>query len=33
VLGFAHETPAVVLAAHGAEPFQDMTALPALLGL
>ncbi|WP_369407946.1 HAD family hydrolase [Roseomonas rosulenta] len=33
VLGFAHETPAGVLAAHGAEPFAEMIALPALLGL
>jgi HAD superfamily hydrolase (TIGR01509 family) len=33
VLGFAHETPAGVLAAHGAEPFAEMSALPALLGL
>ncbi|WP_137127079.1 HAD family phosphatase [Roseomonas sp. HF4] len=33
VLGFAHETPAGVLAAHGAEPFGDMAALPGLLGL
>lgn len=33
VLGFAHETPAGVLAAHGAEPFAEMAALPALLGL
>lgn len=33
VLGFARETPAGVLAAHGAEPFADMAALPGLLGL
>lgn len=33
VLGFAHETPAGVLAAHGAEPFSSMAALPGLLGL
>lgn len=33
VLGFAHETPAGVLAAHGAEPFGAMAGLPALLGL
>ncbi|MBP0465315.1 HAD family phosphatase [Roseomonas sp. PWR1] len=33
VLGFARETPAGVLAAHGAEPFDDMAALPGLLGL
>ena len=33
VLGFAHETPAGVLAAHGAEPFSSMAGLPALLGL
>lgn len=33
VLGFARETPAGVLAAHGAEPFQDMAGLPGLLGL
>jgi HAD superfamily hydrolase (TIGR01509 family) len=33
VLGFAHETPAGVLAAHGAEPFASMQDLPALLGL
>jgi HAD superfamily hydrolase (TIGR01509 family) len=33
VLGFAHETPAGVLAAHGATPFATMAALPALLGL
>jgi len=33
VLGFAHETPAGVLAAHGAEPFAEMASLPGLLGL
>jgi HAD superfamily hydrolase (TIGR01509 family) len=33
VLGFAHETPPGVLAAHGATPFATMAALPALLGL
>lgn len=33
VLGFAHETPAGVLSAHGAEPFLSMADLPALLGL
>ncbi|BDG70400.1 HAD family hydrolase [Roseomonas fluvialis] len=33
VLGFAHETPAGVLSAHGAEPFASMAELPALLGL
>lgn len=33
VLGFAHETPGGVLAAHGAEVFSDMSALPSLLGL
>jgi HAD superfamily hydrolase (TIGR01509 family) len=33
VLGFAHETPAGVLSAHGAEPFASMGDLPALLGL
>ncbi|CAH0292029.1 HAD family phosphatase [Roseomonas sp. CECT 9278] len=33
VLGFAHETPAGVLMAHGAEVFSDMSALPSLLGL
>jgi HAD superfamily hydrolase (TIGR01509 family) len=33
VLGFAQETPAGVLAAHGAEPFAQMSALPGLLGL
>lgn len=33
VLGFAHETPRGVLAAHGATPFQDMAELDALLGL
>ena len=31
VLGFSHESPAAVLAAHGAEPFADMAALPGLL--
>jgi beta-phosphoglucomutase-like phosphatase (HAD superfamily) len=33
VLGFARETPRGVLAAHGAQPFDDMAALPGLLGL
>lgn len=33
VLGFAHETPRAVLAAHGAEPFGAMADLPGLLGL
>jgi HAD superfamily hydrolase (TIGR01509 family) len=33
VLGFAHATPAAALAAVGAEPFDDMRDLPALLGL
>ena len=33
VLGYAHETPAALLAAHGAEPFSAMTALPGLLGI
>ncbi len=33
VLGFAHETPRGVLAAHGAVPFGDMGELDALLGL
>ncbi len=33
VLGFAHETPGAVLAAHGAEPFAAMEELPGLLGL
>ena len=33
VLGFAHETPAGVLAAHGAEPFGAMGELAALLGV
>ncbi|MBR0682957.1 HAD family phosphatase [Roseomonas eburnea] len=33
VLGFARETPGGVLAAHGAEPFGDFAALPALLGM
>lgn len=33
VLGLARETDAGVLAAAGAEPFPDMAALPALLGL
>jgi HAD superfamily hydrolase (TIGR01509 family) len=33
VLGFAHETPAGVLSAHGAEPFASMADLPAFLGL
>ncbi|MBR0657594.1 HAD family hydrolase [Plastoroseomonas arctica] len=33
VLGFAHETPAAVLAALGAEPFATMAELPGLLGL
>lgn len=33
VLGYAHETPAALLAAHGAEPFSTMTALPGLLGI
>lgn len=33
VLGFAHETPRAVLAAHGAEPFAAMDELDALLGL
>lgn len=33
VLGFAPETPRGVLAVYGAEPFDDMAALPALLGL
>jgi HAD superfamily hydrolase (TIGR01509 family) len=33
VLGFAHETPAGVLAAHGATPFTAMAALPGLLAL
>jgi hypothetical protein len=28
VMGFCHESPAGVLAAHGAEPFADMAALP-----
>ena len=32
-LGYAAETPAETLAVHGAEPFDDMAALPALLGL
>jgi HAD superfamily hydrolase (TIGR01509 family) len=31
VMGFCHESPAGMLAAHGAEPFADMAALPALL--
>jgi beta-phosphoglucomutase-like phosphatase (HAD superfamily) len=31
VMGFCHESPAAVLAAHGAEPFADMAALPGLL--
>jgi HAD superfamily hydrolase (TIGR01509 family) len=31
VMGFCHESPASVLAAHGAEPFADMAALPGLL--
>lgn len=33
VLGFAHETPAGVLAAHGAEPFAAMSELDRMLGL
>jgi HAD superfamily hydrolase (TIGR01509 family) len=33
VLGFAHATPAAALAAIGAEPFDDMRALPGLVGL
>jgi len=33
VLGFARETEASVLAAVGAEPFDDMAALPRLLGI
>jgi len=33
VLGYARETPAGVLAAHGAEPFADMRELTAMLGL
>ncbi|HEY4254544.1 MAG TPA: HAD family phosphatase [Roseomonas sp.] len=33
VLGFAHETPAALLAAHGAEPFSAMADLPGLLGI
>jgi beta-phosphoglucomutase-like phosphatase (HAD superfamily) len=33
VLGYARETPAGVLAAHGAEPFGAMAELPGLLGL
>jgi HAD superfamily hydrolase (TIGR01509 family) len=33
VLGFAHETPASVLAALGAEPFSAMSELPGLLGI
>lgn len=33
VLGFAHETPRGVLAAHGATPFAAMDELDALLGL
>ncbi|MBR0652626.1 HAD family phosphatase [Roseomonas terrae] len=33
VLGFAHETPRGVLAAHGAEPFGSMDELGGLLGL
>ena len=31
VMGFCHESPAAVLAAHGAEPFADMAGLPGLL--
>jgi hypothetical protein len=30
-MGFCHESPAAVLAAHGAEPFADMAGLPGLL--
>ncbi len=33
VLGFAHETPRGVLAAHGAVPFDEMGELDALLGI
>ena len=33
VLGFARETPGAVLAAQGAEPFEDMALLAGLLGL
>jgi HAD superfamily hydrolase (TIGR01509 family) len=33
VLGFAREVPGALLAAHGAEPFADMDALPGLLGI
>ncbi len=33
VFGFARETPAALLVAHGAEPFADMAELPGLLGL
>lgn len=33
VLGFAHETPASVLAAHGAEPFGAMRELGGLVGV
>lgn len=32
-LGFTRDTPAAKLTAHGAEPFDDMARLPALLGL
>jgi HAD superfamily hydrolase (TIGR01509 family) len=33
VLGFAHETPAALLEAEGAEPFARMAYLPGLLGI
>ncbi len=33
VLGFARETPRALLAAQGAEPFEDMAALAGLLGI
>ncbi|MBO1075660.1 HAD family hydrolase [Roseomonas marmotae] len=33
VLGFAHETPAALLEAQGAEPFHSMEELPRLLGI
>ena len=33
VMGFAHQTPAALLQAEGAQPFHSMNELPALLGI